>query len=299
MIFATFAGDDEQFQHAMILAESIRTFGGRLRNSSIWIYLPKGSSGIKSAGEKFVEKFDVMLRYSTAPAAAMKYPYAQKVFAAAQAEWETEQRNDILVWMDEDTILLESPELFELRENVLLGYRPVMHNIIGSLYNEEPDELWAYLYKILNVNPNTFFPMTTPADGAVIRPYFNAGILVVQPTKGILQKWAEDFKILYKDDYLFGLSESNHLIKIFLHQFALVSAVLNTLDQNQMMEFPISVNYPLFFKEMFGADQEFDTLEDVITLRYDAYFRDPAPNWQTQLRGDKTKVNWICERLTK
>jgi len=121
---------------------------------------------------------------------------------------------------------------------------------------------------------------------------------VVRPECKILQAWAECFTILYKNPKYDKLASKNNLIRIFLHQAALVGAVLNNLEQKDLLEFPLCINYPLFFKSMFGANQEFDDLTDVITLRYDAYFRDPAPDWNRLLKGDQQIIQWLTEKLS-
>jgi hypothetical protein len=141
------------------------------------------------------------------------------------------------------------------------------------------------------------FPMTTPADLQEIRAYFNAGLLVVRPERGVLGRWVEYFKILYSDSVLIDWSEQDQLKRVFVHQTALVGAVLNTLKRSEMVELSEQYNYPLFFKEMFGAVDEFTSVDEIATLRYDVYFRDPAPDWHTKLRGPADRIEWLRQRL--
>ena len=86
--------------------------------------------------------------------------------------------------------------------------------------------------------------------------------------------------------------------RIFLHQTALVGPVINTLDRSALLELPDSYNYPIFFKKMYGAEEEFDDLTDVVTLRYDIYFRDPEPDWYTRLKGPDKSITWLKNRLS-
>ena len=53
------------------------------------------------------------------------------------------------------------------------------------------------------------------------------------------------------------------------------------------------INYPLFFKEMFGGKHDFDDLTDVTTFRHESYFRDPAPDWEQRLKGPADRIDWI------
>ena len=80
---------------------------------------------------------------------------------------------------------------------------------------------------------------------------------------------------------------------------ALSCAVLNATEKQNMLRLTDRINYPIFFKEMFGSEQEYDDLGDVVTLRYDYYFRDPAPDWRKKLKGPDKVINWIASHLDK
>ncbi|HJP49989.1 MAG TPA: hypothetical protein QF611_03050 [Pseudomonadales bacterium] len=54
---------------------------------------------------------------------------------------------------------------------------------------------------------------------------------------------------------------------------------------------------PILSGAMFGANREFGSLDDVITIRYDAYFRDPDPDWSRKPNGDAHKIRWLSDRL--
>lgn len=100
-------------------------------------------------------------------------------------------------------------------------------------------------------------------------------------------------------DLLRGMSETDRTKRIFMHQVALTGAVLNMLSKKELLEFPIQVNYPLFFDRMFKALIVFDDIGDTITLRYDAYFRNPDPDWAHQLKGPANIIAWLHEYLGK
>ena len=225
------------------------------------------------------------------------YYYAQKVFAAAQAEADLADTGEILAWLDEDTVFLQEPVEFELPEGVSLGYRPVMHRNIGLPVEDPIDGFWQRVYDDLSVSSASLFPMVTPADDETIRPYFNAGCLIVRPERGLLRKWAQYWPILYRDPELKRMSETDIRKRIFLHQVALTCAVINNLKPNERRELSPRFNYPLFFKEMFGGKHDFDNLTDVTTFRHESYFRDPAPDWEERLKGPADRIGWIREHI--
>jgi hypothetical protein len=297
LIFAVFAGNAEQLEHAILLAESIRTFAGRYKDNPVWIFVPHGGIDPTSDLGARLTRQAVELHESTTPDEASWFPYASKVFAAAQAEARAEGWSERMAWLDEDTIVLREPGAFSLRPGLALAYRPVMHRNIGSLYSDPVDDFWARIYRGLAVPDAALFPMITPADGDIIRPYFNAGLLVVRPERSILRRWAEDLLKLASDSSLVAQCRQEVRKRIFLHQTALVGAILNLVGREEMLELPGQYNYPLFFQEMYGADRAFDDIAGVVTLRYDVYFRDPAPDWRQRLKGPPEKLSWLIDRL--
>ena len=186
-----------------------------------------------------------------------------------------------------------------LGSGVSFGYRPVTHKRIGSLYSEPPDEFWSRIYQKLSVPEDSIFPMSTVADKKIIRPYFNAGLLVVRPERGILRKWRQSFTTLYEDPALVEMCHQDEDKKIFIHQVALAGAMLSLLKREEMVEFSHLFNYPLFFDELFPSEEKFDSLDGVITLRYDVLFRKPPPDWSQKLKGPSEIISWLKERFEK
>jgi len=296
IIFAAYAETDEQLQHTVYMTESIREFAGQCADAPTWIFIPDKYTDPDTVLINRLRSMGVEIKTSTVPNESLWLYYAGKVFAAGIAEAEANGKCDILVWMDEDTIVLQEPVDFILDDNISFAYRPVMHNRSGSLYIEPPDEFWGRIYGILNINDESLFSMVTPGDQQTIRTYFNAGLLVVRPEKAILRKWAEDFKTLYFDSVLVEMCKEDITKRIFLHQTPLVGA-LNTLNRTQMIELPGTYNYPIFFHQQYEAVGEFCSIKDIITLRYDLYFRNPDPEWSNKLEGSSVVIRWLAERL--
>ncbi len=294
MQFATYIEAAEQLQHVALLAESIRTFGGRFGTAAILVYSTDDLAATVSAS---LRTLGATVVSCCAPMAARSWPYAGKVYAAAGAEASAEGATDVLVWMDEDTIVLDEPKEFELADSVTFAYRPVMHNRSGSLNSEPPDAFWSRIYEVLEISETALFPMTTPADRQVIRAHFNAGLLVVRPERQILRRWAQSFETLYGDGPLAAICGADRTRAIFLHQTALVGAVLNTVERREMIELPDTYNYPIFFDHQYESARAFGSIQGVFTLRHDTYFRDPHPEWANKLSGPADKISWLRSRL--
>lgn len=292
--FATYVARESELGNACILARSLRAFGGRHRDAPICVYahcdLVDGDTAFRSEMDSLGITMNVVAEIEDE---AAWYHYAQKVEAAAQAEADLAASGELLAWVDEDTVFLQDPEEFELPEGVHLGYRPVMHRNIGLRMDEPIDAFWARVYANLSVTPDTFFPMVTPADDETIRPFFNAGCLVVRPERGLLRAWADAWPKLYRDPELKRICQTDIRKRIFLHQAALTGAILNHLEPGERRELSPRINYPIFFKEMFGGNHDFDDLTDVTSLRHESWFRDPAPDWEQRLKGPADRIEWI------
>jgi len=296
-IFGTYIEDAESKYHVLVLAESLREFGGALSLAEIWAYMPAVALQAEPELNKQLQALHVVLKESSTPEAAQKTCYSGKVFAAAQAEQEIKGNVEFLIWLDEDTIVLREPNLFQLDKRIKLGYCPVMHQNIGSPFDAKPDQFWNALYQKFALPDSVLFPMITVAGKEKIRPYFNAGCLVVRPEVGLMGKWAEFYSQLYQDPVFIQMCVDDVKKRIFLHQAALTAAILKLIPQSDMFQFPVSYNYPIFFDQMFGAPEPYNSLIDVVTMRYDIYFRKPAPDWQQQLKAPPDILNWLGQRL--
>lgn len=294
---ATTPVDPDGLHNVLVLVESLRTFGGRFRDAPVRVF---ASQNLQEDGKETVARLAELkaeFRTSRTPEVARPYFFADKVFAAAQAESDAEGRTEFLVWMDTDTIILREPGEFVLEKGKCFGYRPVMHQRIGSLYSEPPDEFWTRVYARLAVPPEAIFPVTTPADNKVLRAYFNAGLVVVRPERGVFRRWAVDFAALYEDPWFQDACRKDEFKRIFLHQVALVGAAFNRLTPPEMVLLPDTYNVPLFFKEQFGAEREFDSVEGVVTLRHESYLKNPDAAWRAKLKGPADRVAWIKEHF--
>jgi hypothetical protein len=297
IIFYSYAENPDQVHYLVPLVESIRTFAGRYKDATIWVYILPELMEQEASTIAELNSYNVEVKNIEIPEEATWFVLSGKVFAASLAESEAEGKTDILVFLNYDTVILDEPEEFKLPENKKLGYRPVMHKNVGLLYSEPLDSFWMRIYERMSLDESRLFPMVTPADDDTIRPYFNAGLLVVRPDAGILKKWVEYYGKLYQDTVLKKMCEEDISKRIFLHQTALTGAILNQYTPEDILLLSDRMNYPIFFREQFGAKKDFHDISDVVTFRHESYFNNPDPEWEKKISGPQDKIDWIREHL--
>ncbi len=297
IIFTTFISDPDQLDRIYLLGNSIRNFGGKYKDAPIWACYPEGYKPQDEEGLKKLASVNVELKSFKAPPEAWWYFLTGMVYTAASMEAEAEGKAAILVMLGGDSMVLQQPDEFILSDGKNLAYCPVMHKNISPIYSEPLDEYWSRAYTNMDIKENSIFPIITPADGDTIRPYFNAGCLAVHPERGIFRKWAENFALLYNDEEIKAYCEKDTRKRIFTFQVALTGAILNNLTRDEMVELSNRYNYPIFFKEMYGAKRDFHDITDVVTIRSEDFFSNPIDDWDKILKGPEDRIVWIKEQL--
>ena len=164
MIFGVYADSAEGLKEIDHLEQSLRAFGGKYSASEIRLYLPHEKCQELKDSPILNDSSRVRPQPINIDPESLDFFYSGKVFAAAMCEHSLAHDNHILVWLDCDTIFLRQPDEFDLAENICFGYRPVMHNLMSSLYTEPPNEFWSRVYELLTVSDDRFFPMMTHTD---------------------------------------------------------------------------------------------------------------------------------------
>lgn len=281
---------------APILASSIRKFGGSISDSPIWVLVPKSENEIPEEIKKQLLSLDVqIIPFSSDP--DLKFPFARYVLAAATAELSSQDKTELLVWLGSNSIIFDEPTLFLLENDKNLGYRPVHHTLIGSFYDRPIDPFWELIYSKCNVPDDRIFPMKTHVDNNALRPYFNAGFLIVRPEKGLLQLWWKYFKELYQDPQFQEYYKKDDLYAIFIHQAILSGVILSVMEKPELQELPFSYNYPLNLHFECPMALRPQNMNDLITVRYEE-FELEVPKWLERIPFVDPLKSWFTDQLT-
>ena len=284
-------------RRALLLAESIRAFAGSLSQSAIWCFVIENRSRLSESAGKRLLDLGVTLKPCTVPPEILGFPLAILPFTAALAESMVSDQTEFLAWLNNDTFVLQEPKEFLLRDGKTVGVRPVHHTLVGSRYEESLDPFWTQIYGSFNVSQEHVFPMTAHVDGVKIRPYFNAGHLVVRPGRGLLRTWCDSFLEVYQLPVFREFYRRDGRYATFIHQAVLTGVILAALPPQEIQVLPSDYNYPLHLYAQDITDHRPSGLEELVTFRYESFFEDPE--WNKKIPAKEPLKQWIAEQLDK
>jgi hypothetical protein len=271
LIFSFMLGSGEAEKDALRLARSIRTFAGEFCFNPIWMLSQRSEDDLPDMTRQELYSLGVRLIAYDVDPEVKDFPFADYVTAAGIAEGLAQGEASFLVLMAADTLVLQSPSAFLLPSGKSLGACPVHLKLLGSGYDDPIDEFWRLIYQHCQVDMDKIFPVQTIVDEQLVRAYFNAGLLVVRPERGLLRTWGMDFDNLYHLPEFESFFQQNQLYKIFMHQAVLAGSILSSLKPDDFQHLPFEMNYPLHLHARVAASKRPVFLSQLITCRYEEY----------------------------
>jgi hypothetical protein len=300
LIFACYLGSGESEEDALRLARSLRTFGGEFCFNPVWVLSQKNADQLSERVGQELNSLGARLIPFEMDEESGSFPFSSYVIAASFAEALAQGEASFLAWMSNDTLVLQSPQPFLLAARKSMGACPVHLKLLGSGADEPLDDFWQLVYRGCNVDIDQVFEMKTIVDEQTVRAYFNAGLLVVRPERGILRRWKSDFEKLIRQDGFTRFYQQNELYPIFMHQAALAGSVLASLQPDEIQRLPFEVNYPLHLHTKVSPNRKPEALEKLITCRYEEFeqvFGDPQ--LEDQIYIDQPLKNWLKSELVR
>ena len=287
IMFRSEAGE----QLARTAIESLRAFGGPLRDCAVWAFvLDPDRVSHALHGMEGVHSFPLALE-ADCPA----YPFAEKVYACARAEEMAGPDVRCLVCLSLDCLIVKPPVLFDLGPAPGVApadaaFRPVHHQNIGSPAHEPLDGFWKGIYRALEVSE---MPYTVESfvDGQILRPYFNTHCFAFNPSTGLGQAWWEHFKAVASDRAFQAGPCRDEAHQIFLHQAILSTLVAKQLDWDRVRLLPPEYNYPLNLLDKMPSNRRAPAINSLVNAVYEDAFPWTGIEVQEPLRS------WLRERL--
>jgi hypothetical protein len=283
--------------NALLLVESIRSFAGSLSRFPIWCFVPQYGKELSATTVDRLTKLNAKLIPYDVSIDTTRFFFAADIRAAWLAESMAIGKTDLLVWLGSNTIILHEPRAFLLDSNKNLGYRPVHHMNVGSSYDAPLDPFWELIYEYCQVPEERVFPMKTHVDAKIIRPYFNAGMLVTRPEKKLFKEWHDTFYSVYQASELQALYKQDERYIIFAHQAILSGVILHTFRPDEITELPNTYNYPIHLYDEDVTGNRPSRIDQLITLRHEGFYQDPE--WMDKMPAGDSLKQWLSKIISE
>jgi len=169
------------------LVESLRQFGGSMAGSRVIAVTPRRGAPLRP--ETLRRFSELGIEYvRTAPRNRYTWmAYTNKYFALREAE--KRATGDLVAWVDSDVLVTRPPTGLLLSSDEDFGSCPRDKNIGTTGPGDEYHDYWLKVSRDAGQNLDDLPWVTTTADHARIRLYWNAGIFVYRPASGFLDTW--------------------------------------------------------------------------------------------------------------
>jgi len=288
--FITLAVPGKSVLKALMMANSLRSFGGKLKDSTIWVLVPEVMNEFPKTIQSELTHQNVLIVPFEITPDELRSPFAVKILAAAHAEAAITGNTELLAWLDCDNIILHEPGEFLLPDGAVLGYRPVHHKLIGPAWDQPLDPFWKLIYQSCAIPGDRQFQMTTHI-GEKTRPYFNAGTFVIRPERQLMAKWRNAYLELFDQPEFQPFYQKDTRYIIFMHQAIFTGVLLHELELGEMLELSPKVNYPLHLHAEIPAEIRPENIADLTTARYEETFESPA--WRENLPIREPLLSWL------
>lgn len=279
-------------KQSLLLAESIREFGGDLKDTPIYSFHPRKGEPILSKTKKIFDALDVFHEQIILNIDYHDYYPGNKPIVCAYAEQNIDA--EILVFLDSDKCIFSEPKELLLPPNYNVGLRSEYGKGIGSKGKEDiQDVYWQKLYELLDVKRETF--VHTPIGNKKIRAYWNSGLVAVRRNAGIFTAWKNNFEKVMQ--HKLEPAQGNY----FTDQTVL-SATVCSMEED-VFTFSPSYSYPLPLHNRLTKEFKMNRFDNIVSIHYfNLFFYN---NWQKTLNNlnnlDKKsdKYRWLCEAVAK
>ncbi|MFY0655004.1 MAG: hypothetical protein JXQ96_23435 [Cyclobacteriaceae bacterium] len=272
-----------------ILIESIRKFGGSLKDVPIYSFQPRKGHKVCKETKQFFELHDVEFIDIELNNKYSYYPLANKPMVCSWAEQHID--SETLVFLDSDVVIFDEPSLFSKVEDGKIRMSPVDIKGIGIGKDQnENSEYWQSLYETVGAQIKQF--IETRVDGEEILAYWNTGHIIINKASGIFQKWKSNFDQVMRDKKL----TSNGLFFIEQSTFsATVSASNLEIDPLHA-----SYNYPIHLHPDLEQNGKGLNLETSVSWHYhDLFSSHEKPEYLESFLTREERGIWLSDMVKK
>jgi lipopolysaccharide biosynthesis glycosyltransferase len=271
----------------LLLCRSIRRFGGSHAEAPVYTFQPRAGTAISRHTEAQLADLGVVHSTEQLNSRFAHYAIGNKIFAAARAEELAAE--DVVVFLDSDTVIVNEPKALELGDRIDAAVRPVdMHRsatepeddgdpfwktryrrVSSSGPGDPMDDYWLRMYELLGVDPRPF--VETTCSRQRIRAYFNSGLIAVRRSAGLFGQWRDDF-VRLMEAKLIPRNGPLH----YMDQLSLAATLTRVWDRVLIPDG--RYNYPLPGRDALREPFRSMPLEEAVHIHYNSMY-DGVARW--------------------
>lgn len=313
ILFVACVEDGPLEQKARLLVRSIRRFGGRWAGAPIHTFSPRAGRGISAATKALFDGLGVVHHDELLNVEFDEYGVGNKIFASARAEELAAE--DIVVFLDTDTVILSEPAELALPPGIDAAVRPVefhrwqepppgderwrtRHRRASSAGEHETgDEYWQRMYELCGVDARPF--VETSCDRVRIRAYANSGLVAARRSAGVFARWRRDFLTLAAANHRpFRSSNPDGGGDMhYMDQLSLAATLARMWDRVGLLDG--RYNYPLVGRPHLPEPLRSARLDELVHVHYNRYFHVDGflSTLDPPLERDGEVVAWLQQHL--
>jgi hypothetical protein len=279
-----------------LLVESIRRIPA-LASCPIYAVQPRPGKALSQTTMDVFSACDVEYIYADLNRSWSHHGLMNKVYASAFIEARTEDTLDTLVLLDSDVILTSYPDELVLTCTQVVAVRPEVQlprEGIGQLIDQPLSPYWKMLYDVCQVSALPDWHVETLVDHKVILPYFNSGVVAVQPRAGIFRQWKENADRLSQNEQARAFAVQGQQF-FFLEQALLAATLIARVSRDQIKVLSLRSNYPLPSHHGLPDALRASSLDAVSIAHYHRLFY--GLYWMDSIRVSEPLALWLREKL--
>lgn len=290
-VFMTLLCGTDDIPFARLLIESLREFGGAMKDSPFWLFYKEQKV---QPGEVFrdlqVDTYPVSI-----PESIRFYPFGSKVAACAAAEELARQGQvNSLISIDTNCLILNPPVLQDLGDEFDAAFRPVHIRNVGSSLGQPLDVFWQGIYSALGVQELPL-SVTSYVDRQPLRAYFNTHSFAFRPSLGLMAQWIDLFQALVTDRDFQARACSDQMYQIFLFQAVLSTLIASSLKPERIRLLPPTYNYPYNLQLQIPQEIRAAAMNDLVSATFEDRPMHPDLIFDIEIR--EPLRSWLVERL--
>ena len=277
----------------LLLVESIRRLPA-LQQSPIYVVQPRAGRRPTERTLRSLAQHDAAFIFGDLNRTWRRSGTMNKVYASAYVEALTEHTLDTLVFLESDTVLISPPDDLVLSGREVVAAVPIHKLNVAQRVDSPVSPYWHMIYENCAVRRTPDWHVTTVVDQHDVLPYFNDGVIAVQPSAGIFRQWRDNAERLARDERALNMPADSEEY-FFVNQALFSGTLLGQLSREQIRILDHTYNFTLVSRTSPAQHVRVSALDDVKIFHYHRALY--SSDWMKEVTASEPLEAWFRSRL--